>query len=176
MPSTTSTRPVRWAPADGLISIEHGWSTATPIAALSGSAGVVLPGWAQRIAVRQRDAVHDGEVHFRRRRGQARSPGRPSRRGGRRRRRPCGFSRLRRTGTRADRIPTHPFHPWYGREFVFLAVRHTWSEDRCSSSMMVVVSSRCWRGGPMRLNRIRSSRWPVADARSGSPIWSRYGG
>jgi Family of unknown function (DUF5372) len=25
---------------------------------------------------------------------------------------------------------THPFHPWFGREFVFVAVRHTWGEDR----------------------------------------------
>jgi Family of unknown function (DUF5372) len=25
---------------------------------------------------------------------------------------------------------THPFHPWSGREFVLLAVRQTWSEDR----------------------------------------------
>ena len=25
---------------------------------------------------------------------------------------------------------THPFHPMLGREFVFLAVRQTWSEDR----------------------------------------------
>jgi hypothetical protein len=25
---------------------------------------------------------------------------------------------------------THPFHPWSGREFVFVAVRQTWSEDR----------------------------------------------
>ena len=25
---------------------------------------------------------------------------------------------------------THPFHPWCGREFVFLAVRQTWAEDR----------------------------------------------
>lgn len=25
---------------------------------------------------------------------------------------------------------THPFHPWFGREFVFLAVRQTWAEDR----------------------------------------------
>lgn len=25
---------------------------------------------------------------------------------------------------------THPFHPWCGREFVFVAVRHTWREDR----------------------------------------------
>jgi hypothetical protein len=25
---------------------------------------------------------------------------------------------------------THPFHPWCGREFVFVAVRHTWGEDR----------------------------------------------
>jgi hypothetical protein len=25
---------------------------------------------------------------------------------------------------------THPFHPWLGREFVFIAVRHTWGEDR----------------------------------------------
>ena len=25
---------------------------------------------------------------------------------------------------------THPFHPLRGREFVFLAVRQTWSEDR----------------------------------------------
>jgi len=24
----------------------------------------------------------------------------------------------------------HPFHPWSGREFVFVAVRQTWSEDR----------------------------------------------
>jgi hypothetical protein len=25
---------------------------------------------------------------------------------------------------------THPFHPWRSREFVFLAVRQTWAEDR----------------------------------------------
>lgn len=25
---------------------------------------------------------------------------------------------------------THLFHPWHGREFVFLAVRQTWAEDR----------------------------------------------
>ena len=25
---------------------------------------------------------------------------------------------------------THPFHPLLGREFVFLAMRQTWSEDR----------------------------------------------
>lgn len=25
---------------------------------------------------------------------------------------------------------THPFHPWFGREFVFPAVRQTWSQDR----------------------------------------------
>jgi hypothetical protein len=25
---------------------------------------------------------------------------------------------------------THPFHPWSGREFVFLAIRQTWSDDR----------------------------------------------
>lgn len=25
---------------------------------------------------------------------------------------------------------THRFHPWCGREFVFVAVRHTWGEDR----------------------------------------------
>ncbi|HUH67592.1 MAG TPA: DUF5372 family protein [Mycobacterium sp.] len=25
---------------------------------------------------------------------------------------------------------THPFHPWFGRVFVFLAVRQTWSQDR----------------------------------------------
>jgi hypothetical protein len=25
---------------------------------------------------------------------------------------------------------THPFHPWCGREFVFVAVRRTWGEDR----------------------------------------------
>jgi hypothetical protein len=25
---------------------------------------------------------------------------------------------------------THPFHPWSGREFVFLAMRKTWAEDR----------------------------------------------
>jgi Family of unknown function (DUF5372) len=25
---------------------------------------------------------------------------------------------------------THPFHPWRGREFVFVAVRQTWAEDR----------------------------------------------
>lgn len=25
---------------------------------------------------------------------------------------------------------THPFHPWSGREFVFVALRHTWGEDR----------------------------------------------
>ena len=24
----------------------------------------------------------------------------------------------------------HPFHPWSGRGFVFLAIRQTWSEDR----------------------------------------------
>jgi hypothetical protein len=25
---------------------------------------------------------------------------------------------------------THPFHPWFGWEFVFLVVRQTWSQDR----------------------------------------------
>jgi hypothetical protein len=25
---------------------------------------------------------------------------------------------------------THPFHPWSGREFVFVAVRQAWAEDR----------------------------------------------
>ncbi|MGH2882478.1 MAG: DUF5372 family protein, partial [Solirubrobacteraceae bacterium] len=25
---------------------------------------------------------------------------------------------------------THPFHPWRGREFVFVAVRQTWGQDR----------------------------------------------
>lgn len=25
---------------------------------------------------------------------------------------------------------THPFHPWHGREFVFLSVRQNWSQDR----------------------------------------------
>ena len=25
---------------------------------------------------------------------------------------------------------THSFHPWSGREFVFVAVRQTWGEDR----------------------------------------------
>jgi len=25
---------------------------------------------------------------------------------------------------------THPFHPWVGRQFVFVAVRATWSERR----------------------------------------------
>lgn len=27
---------------------------------------------------------------------------------------------------------THPFHPWFGREFLFVAVRQTWGEDRVS--------------------------------------------
>jgi hypothetical protein len=25
---------------------------------------------------------------------------------------------------------THPFHPWVGREFAFVAVRQTWGEER----------------------------------------------
>ncbi|MGH3555975.1 MAG: DUF5372 family protein [Mycobacterium sp.] len=25
---------------------------------------------------------------------------------------------------------THSYYPWFGREFVFLAVRQTWSQDR----------------------------------------------
>ena len=25
---------------------------------------------------------------------------------------------------------THPFHPWCGREFVFVVARRTWGEDR----------------------------------------------
>jgi hypothetical protein len=25
---------------------------------------------------------------------------------------------------------THPFHPWRGREFVFVAARRTWGQDR----------------------------------------------
>ncbi|MBV9001286.1 MAG: hypothetical protein JO168_28260 [Solirubrobacterales bacterium] len=25
---------------------------------------------------------------------------------------------------------THPFHPWVGREFVFVVARQTWGEDR----------------------------------------------
>ena len=27
---------------------------------------------------------------------------------------------------------THPFHPWLGREFAFVAVRQTWGEERVS--------------------------------------------
>jgi hypothetical protein len=34
------------------------------------------------------------------------------------------------TGERRTVRVTHPFHPWVGREFVFLAVRQTWSDDR----------------------------------------------
>jgi Family of unknown function (DUF5372) len=25
---------------------------------------------------------------------------------------------------------THPFHPWCGREYVLVAVRHNWAENR----------------------------------------------
>jgi hypothetical protein len=25
---------------------------------------------------------------------------------------------------------THPFHPWVGREFLFVAIRQAWGEDR----------------------------------------------
>jgi len=25
---------------------------------------------------------------------------------------------------------THPFHPWHGRELLFVALRQTWGEDR----------------------------------------------
>ena len=25
---------------------------------------------------------------------------------------------------------THPFHPWFGREFAFVAVQQTWRQDR----------------------------------------------
>ena len=25
---------------------------------------------------------------------------------------------------------THPFHPWYGREYEFVALRNNWGEDR----------------------------------------------
>jgi hypothetical protein len=25
---------------------------------------------------------------------------------------------------------THPFHPWFGREFQFVAVQQTWRQDR----------------------------------------------
>ncbi len=25
---------------------------------------------------------------------------------------------------------THPFHPWLGREFVFVVARRTWGQDR----------------------------------------------
>lgn len=25
---------------------------------------------------------------------------------------------------------THPFHPWWGREFAFIAARQSWGEDR----------------------------------------------
>ncbi len=25
---------------------------------------------------------------------------------------------------------THPFHPWVGREFVFVGIRQAWGEDR----------------------------------------------
>lgn len=25
---------------------------------------------------------------------------------------------------------THPFHPWLGREFVFIVARRNWNEDR----------------------------------------------
>jgi hypothetical protein len=25
---------------------------------------------------------------------------------------------------------THPFHPWFGREFLFVVVQQTWRQDR----------------------------------------------
>lgn len=34
-----------------------------------------------------------------------------------------------RGGERTVRV-THPFHPWRGREFVFVAARRAWGEDR----------------------------------------------
>jgi hypothetical protein len=34
------------------------------------------------------------------------------------------------TGEQQTVRVTHPFHPWVGREFVFVAVRQTWGEDR----------------------------------------------
>ncbi|MGH9187575.1 MAG: DUF5372 family protein, partial [Acidimicrobiales bacterium] len=34
------------------------------------------------------------------------------------------------TGEQRPVRVTHPFHPWYGREFVFVALRQTWGENR----------------------------------------------
>ena len=64
---------------------------------------------------------------------------------------------------------THPFHPWHGREFVFVGVRQTWDEDRCSCSTRtdaaVAAVGLDGRGGavPVRRRGGWPQRVPVVD-------------
>ena len=69
---------------------------------------------------------------------------------------------------------THPFHPWVGREFVFVAIRQAWGEDRVfffdEDGVAAIVASRVdgrCGAGPVR----RAAR--AGAARSGSRTWWR---
>jgi hypothetical protein len=79
------------------------------------------------------------------------------------------------TGQRTVRV-THPFHPWFGREFVFLAVRQTWSEDRVffldenGQQFSLPVG---WTDAAAPDAFVTMA---AAGVRSGSPIWSNCGG
>ena len=42
---------------------------------------------------------------------------------------------------------THPFHPWYGREFEFVAMRQTWAEKRVFFLAEEARRSRCRPAG-----------------------------
>jgi len=85
---------------------------------------------------------------------------------------------------------THPFHPLRGREFVFLAVRQTWSEDRvfvldgdgrqCSFPVGwtdavepdVFVSFAAGRS-PFRVDDLRSTDLPARESTRCKPDYAR---
>ena len=69
---------------------------------------------------------------------------------------------------------THPFHPWVGREFVFVAVRQTWGEDRVffldedgTAAVAAEGVDGRWRGGSVRRGGGRALR--VAGRGSARP-------
>ena len=67
---------------------------------------------------------------------------------------------------------THPFHPWFGQVFVFLAVRQTWSQDRVfflDSQGRRFSLPAGWTDAAEADPFVTMRR---ADARSGLPIWS----
>ena len=62
---------------------------------------------------------------------------------------------------------THPFHPWSGREFLFVSVGHNWGEERVFFVDDGGVKHSLPVAGPMRRARMCSWRWLGGAAHSG---------